>query len=313
MSRYFLTAIEIEGFRGINNEGDALSLRFEKDAVNSVFAPNAQGKSSIFEALCYAIKGKVPKLEAMPATDRPEDYYANRFHTNRTATVQATFCPDDDGSPVKVKVQRLPNGTRRVESPSGHANPEGFLQSLNTELCLVDHRTFLSFVEDSPLKRGRSFAGLLGIGKLSEFRQALEILANSGTLTRDFELSEIAQRLSAAQHRVNSARNRIKASFLTIANVSLEDELDLDQIAAEAARILEEVALLKPFLAERNIREVNWDKLRGAIRRRSRVTSSLGWQSSFGQLMLWMDLRLHPTKRLVFRHSSRPWLNEKQL
>src|SRR5258707_5704919 len=50
--RYFLTSLQIEGFRGINNEGAPLELSFKTDQVNSVFAANAQGKSSVFEALC---------------------------------------------------------------------------------------------------------------------------------------------------------------------------------------------------------------------------------------------------------------------
>ena len=57
MPRFFLTKVTVEGFRGINNDSDPLSLSFRPDAVNSVFAPNAQGKSSVFEAVCYAIKG----------------------------------------------------------------------------------------------------------------------------------------------------------------------------------------------------------------------------------------------------------------
>ena len=50
MSRYFLKQAAIEGFRGINNDGDPLVLRFRADCVNSVHAPNGVGKSSIFEA-----------------------------------------------------------------------------------------------------------------------------------------------------------------------------------------------------------------------------------------------------------------------
>ena len=79
MTRYFLTRLEIEGFRGINNENDPLELRFKNDAVNSIFAANSLGKSSVFEALCYAIQGSIPKLEGLHATERPQDYYCNLF------------------------------------------------------------------------------------------------------------------------------------------------------------------------------------------------------------------------------------------
>ena len=39
MSGWLLDSVEIEGFRGINNEGDPLVLQFAHDAVNSVSAP----------------------------------------------------------------------------------------------------------------------------------------------------------------------------------------------------------------------------------------------------------------------------------
>ncbi len=43
MTRYFLTVVKIEGFRGINNEGDPLEIKFRTDAVNSIFAANGLG------------------------------------------------------------------------------------------------------------------------------------------------------------------------------------------------------------------------------------------------------------------------------
>lgn len=74
MPRYFLTRLAVEGFRGINNESDPLDLRFRPEAVNSVFAVNGIGKSSIFEALCYAIHGTIPKLQMLQTQERPQDY-----------------------------------------------------------------------------------------------------------------------------------------------------------------------------------------------------------------------------------------------
>ena len=62
MSGWFLTEIAIEGFRGINNQGDPLVLKFKTDNVNSVFATNGMGKSSIFDSLTYAFTGSIPKL-----------------------------------------------------------------------------------------------------------------------------------------------------------------------------------------------------------------------------------------------------------
>ncbi|MEY9424131.1 DNA repair exonuclease SbcCD ATPase subunit, partial [Bradyrhizobium japonicum] len=88
MSGWFLERLEIEGVRGINNEGDPLVLSFAHDAVNSVSAPNGVGKSSIFDALTYALRKKIPKLDELPATESGDSYYLNRFHSKNTGTIR---------------------------------------------------------------------------------------------------------------------------------------------------------------------------------------------------------------------------------
>ena len=77
MSRYFLKRIGIEGFRGINNEADPFELRLGPDCVNSVFAHNAAGKSSIFEAIQYAITGSVRKLDDLHHDERGAESSSN--------------------------------------------------------------------------------------------------------------------------------------------------------------------------------------------------------------------------------------------
>jgi DNA repair exonuclease SbcCD ATPase subunit len=62
MTRYYLRELSIEGFRGINNAGDPLQIKLQPEAVNSIHAPNGVGKTSIFEAIHYAIFGEVPRL-----------------------------------------------------------------------------------------------------------------------------------------------------------------------------------------------------------------------------------------------------------
>ena len=78
MTAWLLRSITIEGLRGINNEGDPLVLEFDPDAINSVFAPNAVGKTSVFDALLFAIRGCIKKLDTLPASEKGKDYYRNR-------------------------------------------------------------------------------------------------------------------------------------------------------------------------------------------------------------------------------------------
>jgi hypothetical protein len=291
-ARYFLTALEVEGFRGINNESDPLRLRFSADHVNSVFAPNAQGKSSIFEALSYAVCGRIPKLDEMHAAEHASEYYTNRFHQTHTATIVLTLQPDDGGVPVTIRVSRLPNGTRQVDSPSGHPDPNGLLKSLDTGTCLVDHRTFLKFAEDTPLQRGRTFSRLLGLGKLSEFRQALETLANARTARVDFELTRLEAETRSAQERLKAGNERVVRAYVALLGVPAPTPLDFDKISREATLALSKIPLIASHFGEHDVRNANWSSVRETIKkaeggeRQAEVSTVLGEIAALDELAI---------------------------
>jgi DNA repair exonuclease SbcCD ATPase subunit len=133
MTRYFLSSVTIEGFRGINNDGDPLVLKFRTDAVNSIHAPNGVGKTSIVEGLHCAIHGTVPRLQALQDAERGQNYVVNKFHPQQTATVALVFASDDATPDVAITVTRQSAGNRTVSSPSGHADPEAFLYALRED------------------------------------------------------------------------------------------------------------------------------------------------------------------------------------
>jgi DNA repair exonuclease SbcCD ATPase subunit len=266
MTRYFIRALAVEGFRGINNAGDPLRLRFKPGAVNSVFAPNAQGKSSMFEALCYAIKGVVPKLEEMPASDRPSEYYANRFHQGSPAIISLTLEPDDGSPQVEISVERLVDGTRRVVSPSGYPDPDGLLKSLDTEMCLVDNRAFLRFVEDTPLERGRSFSSLLGIGELSEFRQALETLAHGRTVASDFEIKSLETSVEGQSRELQRKEVEIRDELRSLADVALPEPLNLADVNKAAIASLKQIKVLRDHVDGQTLEGIDWSQVKEAIK-----------------------------------------------
>ena len=93
--RWFLEQVEMEGLRGINNEGSPLLLKFKPNCVNSVSAPNGVGKSSIYEALSFALTGGIPKLDKLLQAERRNScYYLNRFHPADLGTVKLTVRSD---------------------------------------------------------------------------------------------------------------------------------------------------------------------------------------------------------------------------
>jgi DNA repair exonuclease SbcCD ATPase subunit len=260
--RYFLASIKVEGFRGINNEGDPLELKFKPDCVNSVFAVNATGKSSVFEALCYAIRGVVPKLQVLQAHEKPEEYVCNRFHSKGTATIQLDFLPDDGSSdPVTVRVERDSSGTRKVSSPSGYADPEALLDSLNEDFTLLDYQTFQDFIDSTPLNRGRSFAALLGLSRYSLTTQALKTVSDARAINADLDLTELQAKLTESATNSKNALNRLGSSYEKLTGKQIADVSALDTYVSEVLAALSGIALIKDQVSGKDLDEINFDEL----------------------------------------------------
>jgi DNA repair exonuclease SbcCD ATPase subunit len=268
MARYFLRRLQIEGFRGINNEGDPLDLVFDTGSVNSVFAVNAHGKSSLFEALAYAIKGVVPKLERLPTSEDARSYYANRFHSGGNATVSLTLKPDDGSADIILTVTRdKASGNRSVTSPSGLAGPEAFLRSLDSDLALLDHDQFLEFVDDTPLKRGRTFSGLLGLAQLSEFRQILEALSNRRNLNGDLELDTLDGQKGREEREVRESEASIRSAFRGFFSRDPDPTLDIDAISADTTSALKSIPVVAAAIADAaTLLDVSFGSVREAIK-----------------------------------------------
>lgn len=266
MPRYFLRRLAIEGFRGVNNENAPLDISFEPNSVNSVFAVNGIGKSSIFEALCYAIHGIIPKLELLQAHERPQDYYCNLFHSKNAASIFIEFQPDDGTAPVSIRIDRDAGGNRTVASPSGHSDPEGFLATLKEAFALLDYRTFARFIEESPLERGRTFSALLGLAEYSDCRQALKAASDSRALNTDLENRVLSAKVDAAQNMAQQALVTLRSSYENVTGKPFEDIDKLDECADEVTTGLGNVELLKPLFAGKTLDDMDFDEIKTVIK-----------------------------------------------
>jgi hypothetical protein len=266
MSRYFLKNLTVEGFRGINNEGDPLQLNIKADVTNSIFGENGRGKSSVFEALSYALTGKIPKLDGLPADEKSGEYYCNRFHSTQTATITLTVEPDSGGDAIELRVRRDKVGKRVVDSPSGHANPEGILNALGGELTLLDYSTFRHFVEDSPLQRGRAFSALLGLSKLSSLRQTFEVVANKGNLKSDFGLEMDNFRFVQITSTRSAQERALVEACKKLLGEAPGKPLEPKAISTAACVALEQVHLIAQFFSVKDLPKVDFEAVRTTIR-----------------------------------------------
>lgn len=265
MTRYFFTSVSIEGFRGINNDGDPLVLKFRPDAVNSVHAPNGVGKTSIFEALHFAIYGTVPRLEILQDAEQGESYVINKFHPQRTATIALKFSSDDGTPDVEITVTRQGNGRRIVSSPSGHADPEGFLVSLREDFVLVDYPRFASFVDCTALQRGRSFASLVGLSRYSNLRQSLDGACDTRNINSDFRLPTLEAEITLAVLMLKGAETRIRDAFQQVTGIMLPGLGDISQHKIDVTSSLAAIPLFAPFLAGTSVMNLDFKLAEGAV------------------------------------------------
>lgn len=238
MDRYFIDSISIEGFRGINNSGVPLVVKFDYNAVNSIYASNGTGKSSIFEAFQYALSGRVESLERLQAGENREDYLANLFHDTRRASISLALVKESNKEILEILVTREPDGTRSVSSPTGHPNPASILEQLNQEYTLLDYRIFSEFIEASALKRGRSFSPLIGLSEYATTRNILERASNSRRLDTDFDIKALEASVAKTQQDIEAIRAAIAVHSATLFGDS-EAPPRLDELRGAVIRELE--------------------------------------------------------------------------
>lgn len=259
MSRYFLSSASIEGFRGINNDGDPLVLKFKHDAVNSVHAPNGVGKSSIFEALHFALHGTVPRLEEMQDAEQGASYIVNKFHPAQRATVALVFKSDDGTPDVSITVTRTAAGGRVVTSPSGNTDPDSFLADLCEDFVLVDYPRFASLVDCSALERGRSFASLVGMSRYSQLRQALDGAKNTRNINGDLGLSTLETEVTAENRALGAVEQRILATYQEVTGATDGQMADSAGLKAQVTAGLAGIALFTPLLADASVMDLDFD------------------------------------------------------
>lgn len=242
---WLLEGLSIEGFRGINNQGKPLELKFHVDKVNSISAVNGVGKSSVYDAVRYAICGAVSWLEDLPASERGPDYYLNKFNTSGTATITLKLISEPGGQQVAITAKRDAQGNRTVSS-TPPIDAEGLLQSLNREFVLLDGHAFQSFISAKPLDRGRTFSGLLGLAQYSAMRQSLAAIANTRAFNNHFAVAEHAQLRGREEKATADARAAIASDYAALVGQPLAAQ-SIANAQAKCHHALEQIGPLKPL------------------------------------------------------------------
>lgn len=183
MTKYFIKSISIEGFRGINNNGNPLLIEFQTDGVTSFFGENGKGKSSIFEAFLYAILGKILRFDDYHIDIRDKRAIKNLFHSGDGSIIIEFI--DDANSIISIDVKVDSSGQRTVSSTS-IANPEVFLHSLCSSLNFIDYKSFEKIIISSSEDTGKLFSNLVGFSKFIDIKEKLDKISRTQNINNDF-------------------------------------------------------------------------------------------------------------------------------
>lgn len=241
---WLLEGVSIEGFRGVNNEGHPLELKFKPAKVSSISAVNGVGKTSVYDALRYAITGKLPWLDELPAAERDKDYYQNRFHSTGQSTIKLRLIAEPGGEKCEIIVSRNTLGLRSVAATAPW-DASAILTALNREFVFLDGPTFQKFIAAPPLVRGRTFSGLLGLSAYSDLRQALAGLVNTRAFNNHFGTTAHAQNKAREERTAGELSAAIAKDYEILVGAAI-GEMDATAAKEKCQDALAQIAPLKP-------------------------------------------------------------------
>ena len=240
-------------------------VSFKPECVNSVHAQNGVGKTSLFEALQYAIYGEIPRLKLLQDAEQSDTYIVNRFHPASSATIDLVFSSDDTTPDTRIVISRDAAGTKTVTSPTGHTDPEAFLAALREDFVLVDYHAFAGFIDSTALTRGRSFASLVGLSAYSNLRQALEGAANTRTLNSDLGIPPLETQVTNEASKISDARRQIITAYKDLVGIELTGIDDRASIEATATEILGGIGTISQVMAGRTVTDFDYDAANTAV------------------------------------------------
>lgn len=219
-----LLSLELAGFRGFATKQ---TLDLDADAVIVVGA-NGNGKTSLFDAVLWALAGRIPRLGPADATlackfsDTGQAHVAVRLG-RADGTSQLTVTRVFDGTRTTVSVE-TPEGVLRGPAAEGHliqqiweeaataANPQEAIATALTRSVYLQQDLVREFIDSvTAQERFGAVSELVGAGRVTDLQGELERAKKAWSLatnSRAAELEPLRVRLSTMESRLAELRAR---------------------------------------------------------------------------------------------------------
>jgi len=259
--------LRIEAFRGFR---DVREFDLSASAV-IVTGPNGTGKTSFFDALQWALLGRLERLEGLRSR-RNVEHVVNQYRLGRKASVEVELGLST-GSVIVRRTGDQGGSTLELERPGGASlfgeeaeselrrillpNSELSLESALTTSGLMQQDVLRGVLEAKPADRYRQLSTVLGLGVLEDFEEATRLAAKQASeretqartqhagindaLKQTRDRFETAQARLASRPQIEAVREEVlNALRTTPPGISLADDdwnlegLDEVRLAATA-------------------------------------------------------------------------------
>lgn len=251
--KYYIKSISIEGFRGINNQGNPLIINFQSDGVTSLFGENGKGKSSIFEAIIFSILGRIVRFDNYHGDIKDKKTIKNIFHSG-SGNIKIDFI-DSDSSIVKIDIDIDSNGVRTFNACS-ITDPEKFLESLASDLNFLDYNSFEKIMLQSSEDTGKLFSNLVGFGNFIHIKEKFDKISRTQNINTDFGKTTKESSLRDNNKRISDIKSEIirRINEIGISTTNYDENKLLNDVKS----FLKEQYSLKPKKIDTSI---DFDKL----------------------------------------------------
>ena len=258
MTGTILNSAKIQGFRGIN---ELEEIKFGPN-ITILRGQNGQGKTSILQAIEFAITGELPEFKSFTK----EDALVNSYAQKPIATVSLVLSAQNDNFTIK-RVRKKSSSSRtsktntRIEiEKNGNSipNAETELQSL----IGIEDETFKNYyikqdsiraiINEKPEEQSRGIEQVLGTAEIREFIDALNKKRNFSSARK--ELTSVIDSLkeSSSDYEANlmeqadeKKQELLKSDFqeseLTIENVQKKTKQLRDKLKKISEKITDDI------------------------------------------------------------------------
>jgi len=176
----YLESIEVEGLRGLRE----FKYTLEKGKVLLVYGLNGTGKSSLLQALKFAITGKLPPVSAVE-NSIPQVYRHKALGKEQPASVSVDFSIGSQRYWIKREIDY--HG--KIQTSYSDAEVPGICQSTANTFCFLTKNEFASMIDNVERDSWKRLSPFLGHEDISKLREGLRALSNS--LKKDLAISTL--------------------------------------------------------------------------------------------------------------------------